>query len=90
MIDGQTGKVVLDELDDGITPEKFTLALNAYQQGISSADIVCRNTNSHCSGARATYDVETGVLNLPTVAVFQPIFGQSFTNAKNRGQSHHL
>ncbi len=79
---GRTGISVLDDFDDDISIDKFELALDAYQQGISSADLVCRNDSSYCTGARATYDTETEILNLPTVAVFQPIIGQFFTNAK--------
>jgi len=78
---GNTGLKVLDDSDEDITVEKFMLALNAYQQGISSADTVCQSDNSYCSGARATYDASTEVLNLPTVAVsaFPTLF---YTNAK--------
>lgn len=78
---GHTGLKVLDDSDEDITIEKFTLALNAYQQGISSADTVCRNDSSYCSGARATYDASTEVLSLPTVAV-SAFPGLSYTNAK--------
>lgn len=60
----------------------ITLALKTYQQGINSTDLVCRNLSSHCSSARATFDTTTGILNLPTVLVFQPIVGQHFINAK--------
>ena len=79
---GSTGISALDESDSEITIEQFKLALQAYQQGISSADLICRNLNSHCSRARATFDTRTGILNLPTVLVFQPIIGQYFINAK--------
>lgn len=79
---GATGISALDESAQDITLEQFTLALSVYQQGISSADLVCRNINSHCTGTRATYDTTTGILNLPSVLVTRPIFGEYFENAK--------
>lgn len=70
---GDTGFNVLDNSDDNITFEKFTLALNVFQQGISLADTVCKSANSFCTQTLATYDFETEILNLPTVTY--PIFG---------------
>ncbi len=70
---GDTGINALDNSDDILTIEKFALALNAYQQGISLADEVCKSANSYCKQTLATYDVETGILNLPTVTY--PILG---------------
>lgn len=78
---GQTGLQALDDSDEDITIENFTLALNAYQQGISSADTVCQSDSSYCSGARAIYDASTEVLSLPTVAI-SASSGLSYANAK--------
>jgi len=70
---GDTGINVLDNSDDNLTIEKFALALNAYQQGISLADVVCKSANSYCTQTLATYDFETEILNLPTVTY--PVLG---------------
>ncbi len=64
---GKTGITVLDSSPDNVSLELFELAINAYQQGIVSAGTVCKSPNSYCSETKAVYDIETGILNLPTV-----------------------
>lgn len=64
---GRTGINVLDSLTSKVTLESFELAINAYQQGIASANTVCKSPNAYCSETKAVYDIETGILDLPTV-----------------------
>lgn len=66
LIIGETGIDILNQSTKPLSLEMFDLALNAFQQGISSADKVCKSLNSYCT-ERATYDIETGSLSLPSV-----------------------
>jgi len=66
MVIGETGINILNELDKPVSVQIFDLALNAFQQGISSANKVCKSSNTYCT-ERATYDIKTGILSLPSV-----------------------
>jgi hypothetical protein len=63
---GETGIDILKKSSEPISVQMFDLALNAFQQGISLADNVCKSSNSYCT-ERATYDVKTGSLSLPSI-----------------------
>ena len=63
---GDTGIDILTNIDKPVSVQMFDLALNAFQQGISLADKVCKSSNSYCT-ERATYDIKTGTLSLPSV-----------------------
>lgn len=65
-IKGNTGIEILNETNEPVSVQMFELALNAFQQGISLADQVCKSSNSYCT-ERATYDIDTGILSLPSV-----------------------
>lgn len=81
---GDTGIEILHETSEPVSVHLFELALNAFQQGISLADQVCKRSNSYCT-ERATYDIETGVLSLPSVEYEQSFFGfksRSYAKAK--------
>lgn len=70
---GNTGLNALDNSEDDITVEAFDLALQVYQQGLSSADTVCQSSSSYCT-KKAKYDIETGILDLPSVAYKRRFF----------------
>lgn len=79
-IAGNTGINILDNSKNKVPLEAFKLAINAYQQGIISADTVCKSANSYCTETKAIYDRETGILNLPTVQYSQfgiPLYVQA-------------
>ncbi|NOQ13790.1 MAG: hypothetical protein GQ583_04820 [Methyloprofundus sp.] len=59
---GDTGIDILTKIDKPVSVQMFDLALNAFQQGISLADKVCKSSNSYCT-ERATYDIKTGTLS---------------------------
>jgi len=84
MVIGETGIDILNETGKPVSVQMFDLALNAFQQGISSADKVCKSPNSYCT-ERATYDIETGILSLPSVEYEKSFFGfesRSYAKAK--------
>ncbi|WP_428355400.1 hypothetical protein [Methyloprofundus sp.] len=66
MVIGETGIDILNKRDKQVSVQMFDLALNAFQQGISLADKVCKSSNRYCT-ERATYDIKTGTLSLPSV-----------------------
>lgn len=66
ILTGETGIDILKKSSQPVSVQMFDLALNAFQQGISSADDVCKSSNSYCN-ERATYDFKTGSLSLPSV-----------------------
>lgn len=73
MVQGETGLDVLSQIGAPVSIEILDIALTAFQQGIRSADDVCQSTNSYCTN-RTTYDVNTGILNLPSVE-YSSFFG---------------
>ncbi|WP_428356489.1 hypothetical protein [Methyloprofundus sp.] len=89
IVQGETGINVLDQMGDSVSVEMLELALNAFQQGISSADSVCKSSNSYCS-ERATYNIETGVLNLPSVEYTSLFGGKVYAKAKMQKVSNDL
>ncbi len=82
IIIGDTGINALDESNDDITFERFALVLDAYHQGISSADTVCTADNSYCEKTQATYNFETGILDLPSVLLLITPFINSYAEAR--------
>ena len=68
---GKTGINILDSSTNDVSINDFKLAINSYKQGIASADLVCKSNNSYCTKTKATYDIETKILNLPTVQYYQ-------------------
>jgi len=66
---GKTGMTVLDEGDSPVSIELFDTTLSVFQQGLSLADTVCQSASAdvYCV-KRATYDLETGILDLPSVS----------------------
>lgn len=81
---GLTGIAWLDKQAKGtVTFDKLEIALQAYRQGLSETDFVCRSTGlDYCNKSRATYDTKTGVLNLPLIQ-YPDILGYfQYTNAQ--------
>ncbi len=81
---GDTGIEILNETSKPVNIQMFELALNAFQQGIGLADKVCKSPNSYCTD-RATYDIETGILSLPSVEYEKSFIGfksRSYAKAK--------
>lgn len=66
-ITDKTGLNILDNSPNKVSLGAFKLAMYAYQQGIASADKVCKSDNTYCVNTKATYDTDTGLLSLPTV-----------------------
>jgi hypothetical protein len=73
IISGNTGIDALDNSDTDITIEAFDTALKAYQQGLALADTVCQSSSPYCT-KKAKYDIETGILDLPSVSYARRFF----------------
>lgn len=76
---GKTGLNILDDSTNKVSLQTFKLAISAYHQGIMSADMVCKSANAYCSETKPIYDMETGLLNLPSVQYSQfgvPVYAQ--------------
>ena len=72
----------MDNDDNPVSIELFDMTLGIFQQGLSLADTVCQSAsaNAYCV-KRATYDLETGILDLPSVEFLR--FGfRNYTKAK--------
>jgi len=80
LVQGKTGIQVLDNKSAPVDVEMLDLALQAFQQGISSADAVCKSANTYCN-EKTSYDIETGILNLPSVEYTTFIGNKAYAKA---------
>lgn len=81
MVLGETGINILGKMGDSVSLGMLDLALNAFQQEINSADNVCKSPNSYCT-ERAIYNIETGILNLPSIEYTPFLGGKIYTKTK--------